>query len=44
MKIEVKNLTKEFKKITILDNINITFEENKIYGLVGRNGSGKVYF
>ena len=44
MKIEVKNLTKEFKKITILDNINITFEENKIYGLVGRNGSGKSVF
>lgn len=44
MKIEVKNLSKEFKKILILDNISVTFEKGKIYGLIGRNGSGKSVF
>ena len=44
MKIEVRNLCKEFKKVEVLNNINITFESGKIYGLVGRNGSGKSVF
>lgn len=44
MKIEVKNLTKKFKKVTIVDDVNITFESGKIYGIVGRNGSGKSVF
>lgn len=44
MRIDVKNVTKAFKQITILENINMTFESGKIYGLVGRNGSGKSVF
>lgn len=40
-KIEVRNLTKEFKSYTALKNINHTFVSGKIYALVGRNGSGK---
>lgn len=44
MKIEVKNLNKSFKKIEVLKNINITFKTGKIYGFVGRNGSGKSVF
>lgn len=44
MKIEVRNLCKEFKKVEVLNNINITFESGKVYGLVGRNGSGKSVF
>lgn len=44
MKIEVKHLSKEFKKILILDNISVTFEKGKIYGLIGKNGSGKSVF
>ena len=44
MKIEVKNLTKKFKKVTVLNNINITFKSGTIYGLIGRNGSGKSVF
>lgn len=39
--IEVKNLTKSFKKQIVLDDVNLTFEDGKIHGLVGRNGSGK---
>lgn len=44
MKIEVKNLNKDFKGVSILNDINITFEDGKIYGLIGRNGSGKSVF
>ncbi len=39
--IEVKNVTKTFKSTRALSNVNIRFEENKIYGLLGRNGAGK---
>ena len=41
MKIEVKSYCKEIKKRRILDNINLEFASGKIYGLHGRNGSGK---
>lgn len=40
-KIQVKNLSKEIKGKYILNNINLSFEWGKIYGLYGRNGSGK---
>lgn len=39
--IDVSNVTKKFGDATVLWNINIRFEEGKIYGIVGRNGSGK---
>lgn len=41
MSIEVKNLTKKFGETTALDDVTLTFEKNKIYGLLGRNGAGK---
>lgn len=44
MKVEVKNITKKFKNITVVDDVNITLESGNIYGLVGRNGSGKSVF
>lgn len=41
-KIEIKGVTKVYKKeTTALDNATVTFEANKIYGLLGRNGAGK---
>lgn len=40
-KIELQNLSKVIKKKTVLNCINLTFEKGKIYGLYGRNGSGK---
>ncbi|KUO50860.1 MAG: hypothetical protein APF76_01385 [Desulfitibacter sp. BRH_c19] len=39
--IEVNNLTKKFGTTTALANINLSFDGNKIYGLLGRNGAGK---
>ncbi len=44
MKLEVKNLTKKYGNKVILNNISFTFEEGKIYGLIGRNGAGKTTF
>lgn len=41
MKIELKNITKKFGETVVLDNITLTLEKGKIYGLIGRNGSGK---
>ena len=39
--IEVKKVNKIYNKKQVLKDINIKFEENKIYGLLGRNGAGK---
>lgn len=39
--IRVENLTKKFGDVVALDRVNIGFEAGKIYGIVGRNGSGK---
>lgn len=41
MKIEIKNVSKSFKNNVILEDINLTFTSGNIYGIVGRNGSGK---
>lgn len=44
MKIEVIDVSKNFKKINVLNHINLTFHTGKVYGLIGRNGSGKSVF
>jgi ABC-2 type transport system ATP-binding protein len=36
-----ENLTKTYGKKTVLENLNLTLEKGKIYGLIGRNGAGK---
>lgn len=41
MKIEIKDYVKRIKKNTILNHINYEFFSGNIYGLYGRNGSGK---
>ncbi|MCM3509105.1 lantibiotic protection ABC transporter ATP-binding protein [Staphylococcus capitis] len=40
-KIETKKLTKQFKKETILKDINLKVYPNEVYGLLGINGAGK---
>ncbi|NBJ93000.1 ABC transporter ATP-binding protein [Parablautia muri] len=39
--ISIENLTKRFGDVTALENVNLNMEKGKIYGIVGRNGSGK---
>ncbi len=40
MKLELKNLTKQYGNFTALDNMTLTFEPG-IYGILGANGAGK---
>ena len=44
MRIKVENLAKKFQDQTILRNVNLDFNGGHIYGIVGRNGSGKSVF
>lgn len=37
----VNNLSKYIKGKSILQDIDLQFESNKIYGLIGNNGAGK---
>lgn len=41
MKFVIEHLSKSFEKKEVLKDIHFTFEEGKIYGLLGRNGAGK---
>jgi ABC-2 type transport system ATP-binding protein len=41
MKLDIVNLSKSFGDKEALKEISFTFEEGKIYGLLGRNGAGK---
>lgn len=41
MNLSCHNLTKRFGENTVLNDINFTLDQPKIYGLLGRNGAGK---
>lgn len=41
MYIKIENVNKSIKKVEILKDINLSFEGGKVYGLKGKNGSGK---
>lgn len=41
MKFIIEHLSKRFEKKEVLKDISFTFEEGRIYGLLGRNGAGK---
>ena len=41
MNIEICNYTKKLSKNLVLENINLSLSGGKIYGFVGKNGSGK---
>jgi ABC-2 type transport system ATP-binding protein len=39
--VEIRGLTRRFKAITAVDNIDLTVEPGEIFGLLGPNGAGK---
>lgn len=41
MGIEIKNVGKSFGTTRSLDGVSVTFDGNRIYGLLGNNGAGK---
>ncbi|GAK42181.1 ABC transporter ATP-binding protein [Paenibacillus urinalis] len=41
MELVLENIVKSFGKKNVLQNTGFTFEQGKIYGLLGRNGAGK---
>lgn len=41
MTVKLTNVSKTIKKVKILDNINLELTGGKVYGLKGKNGSGK---
>lgn len=41
MYIKIENVNKSIKKAVILKDINLSFDGGKVYGLKGKNGSGK---
>ena len=41
MNLYVKSISKSIKGEKVLDDISYTFESGKIYGIYGKNGSGK---
>lgn len=41
MKVEISHISKTLRGAKVLDDVSLTLEGGKIYGLVGENGSGK---
>lgn len=41
MDIEIRALSKKYKDQLVLNNINLDLSSGRIYGIIGRNGSGK---
>lgn len=39
--VEVSNVTLKYNKFEALKNISFTLQDERIYGLIGRNGAGK---
>lgn len=39
--IRVEGVSKDFKGACVLNNVSVSFEQGKIHGIIGRNGSGK---
>ena len=42
MKFVIEHLSQSFEKKEVLRDIDFTFDEGKMYGLLGRNGAGKM--
>ena len=44
MELIIENMKKRFGEKEVLKDITFTFDQGKIYGLLGRNGAGKTTF
>lgn len=42
--LKAENLSKVYKGIPVVDQINLEISEGKLYGLIGKNGAGKTTF
>ncbi|MCA0972039.1 ABC transporter ATP-binding protein [Halobacillus litoralis] len=42
--VKCRDVTKQYGKVKALDGINLSMDENKITGVIGRNGAGKTTF
>ncbi|MDH5386478.1 MAG: ATP-binding cassette domain-containing protein, partial [Candidatus Aminicenantes bacterium] len=39
--LKINNLSKSFGKTKVLQDFNLTLQQGKVYGLLGKNGEGK---
>ncbi|MFC1913809.1 ABC transporter ATP-binding protein [Chloroflexota bacterium] len=39
--VEIKDLTKRYDGVTVVDHLNLRIKENEVFGLLGPNGAGK---
>jgi ABC-type multidrug transport system ATPase subunit len=39
--LEIQDLSKRFRSISVLDHLNLELPEGSVFGLVGPNGAGK---
>lgn len=39
--IKIRNLTKKYESLTVVDNLNLEIEKGEVFGLLGPNGAGK---
>lgn len=44
MEIEIKNLSKEFNGMTVIDNISLSIKKNEFVSIIGPSGCGKTTF
>lgn len=40
--IEIKNLTKSYNGVKVVDNISLKVNDGEIFAFIGHNGAGKV--
>ncbi len=41
--LEFKNVTKQFERITAVNDISFQIDDGKVLGIVGRNGARKIH-